>query len=149
MLSRHHVPIAQSASTLHPPIGSQVPLALQLDDRHTVEAVTLVHGPVPAAYPHRESAGSHTPLAHTSAAAALVQVPSRVGLVWAASLGIAPPLASSAVQAWAVSSHHVPPAQSASTLQPAGERQAPFALHAPERQTTLPVAAEQGPSPFA
>ena len=47
MLSSHQLPPAQSASTLQPPAGSQVPLALQAPERQTVAAFAVVHGPSP------------------------------------------------------------------------------------------------------
>ena len=59
------------------------------------------------------------------------------------------PLASFGVHVCVVSLHQLPPAQSASRLQPPAGSQRPFVLHAPERHTTPPLAIVQGPSPTA
>jgi hypothetical protein len=92
---------------------------------------------------------SQTPLAQTSAPAAVVHVPFRVGFVWLASVGTAVPFASCATHACIVSLHHLPVEQSASTLQPPAGSQVPFVLHAAERQSVAPFVAVQGPSPLA
>ena len=89
-----------------------------MPERHTVAPLALVHGPSPLAKPHLLSAASHTRLTQTSVAAGALQVPLSVGLVCGASVGIPVPFTSFAVQTWVVSVHHVPPEQSASTLQP-------------------------------
>ena len=89
---------------------------------------------------------SQTALVHTSAPAAVVQLPSRVGFVCEGSLGIAVPLASVGVHACVDSLHQFPPVQSESTLQPPDGSQVPFELHAPERHT---VPFKHGPSPSA
>jgi hypothetical protein len=47
LLSRHQLPVEQSASTLQPPAGSHVPFVLHAPERHTAPAVAVVHGPVP------------------------------------------------------------------------------------------------------
>jgi hypothetical protein len=148
VLSAHQLPPVQSPSTLQPPMGSQVPFTLQAPDRHTVPPVAAVQGPSPIAKPHLLSAVSQTPLAQTSAAAAVVHVPSRVGPVWGPSVGIAAPLASFAVQVWVVSWHHWPPVQSPSTLQPPTGSHTRLTLHAPERHTVPALLAEHGPSPL-
>ena len=49
MLTSHHLPMGQSASTLQPPMGSQKPLLLQTVERQTVPPVAPVHGPSPTA----------------------------------------------------------------------------------------------------
>src|SRR6186713_557446 len=97
--------------------------------------------------PHLSSPVSQTPLWQTSAEARLVHVPSSVGFVCAASVGIAVLLASLGVQAWSVSLHQWPPVQSASTLQPPAGWQRWFELHAPERHTVAALFAVHGPLP--
>src|SRR3977135_3654060 len=92
---------------------------------------------------------SQTPLTHTSAPAAGVHMPPSVGFVCGASVGTAVPFMSFGVHMCAISLHQLPPAQSASTLQPPAGSQRPLALHAPERHTTGPLATVQGPSPTA
>lgn len=80
IVSLHHLPVAQSASTLHPPEGSQVRFVLQAPERQSVGPSAIVHGPSPLAYPHLLSFVSQTPLAHAAAPAAAVHVPSSVGV---------------------------------------------------------------------
>jgi hypothetical protein len=41
--------VGQSASTRHPPAGSQTPDVLQAPDRHTAASLVLVHVPSPLA----------------------------------------------------------------------------------------------------
>ena len=71
------------------------------------------------------------------------------GATWPESVGTETPLASWGVHVWVLSSHQLPPKQSASTLQPPSASHLPLALHAVERHTTPPLAAVQGPSPSA
>src|SRR5580704_9470420 len=92
---------------------------------------------------------SQTPLLHTRTAAAAVQIPLSVGLVWEASVGTATPLASCAVHVCALSLHQWPVAQSASTLQLPAASHVPVALQAPERHTEAPASELHGPSPLA
>jgi hypothetical protein len=92
---------------------------------------------------------SHTPLTQTSVAAAAVHVPLRVGFVWLVSVGTAVPFGSWATHWCIVSLHHLPVAQSASTLQPPEGSQVRFVLQAPERQSVGPSVAVHGPSPLA
>jgi len=145
MASLHHLPAAQSASTLQPSAVWHRPFALQLPERHTTAPLAAVHGPCPAAKPHSLSALSQTALWQTSAAAGDEQLPSRVGLVCGASVGSGLPFGSVALQVCELCSHHLPLAQSASRLQPLAERHLPSAPHAPERHTTAPLALVQGP----
>jgi hypothetical protein len=49
VLSAHQSAATQSASTLHPPAGSHVPLVLHAAERHTVVPLATVHGPSPLA----------------------------------------------------------------------------------------------------
>ena len=88
---------------------------------------------------------SQTALAQTSVAAPAVHFPVRVGPVCGGSDGTAVPFVSFALQAWLVSLHHWPGAQSVSTLQPLAGRHNPFALHDPERHTVAALAPVQGP----
>src|SRR6478609_4228318 len=104
-----------------------------------------VHVPLPFSLPHLLSLVSQTPARQTKPPAATLQVPSRVGLVCGASVGMPTPLASFAVQVWFDSLHHWPLAQSASTLQPPVGRHSKFALQLPDRQTVAALAAEHGP----
>jgi hypothetical protein len=100
--------------------------------------------------PHALSTVSQTPLEQTSVPASVVHLPFKVGFVWVPSVGIGIPFASFAVQVFVASSHHLPIVQSPSTLQPPAGSQCEFVLHAPDWQTTLPVAAAtHGPSPLA
>jgi hypothetical protein len=92
---------------------------------------------------------SHTPLVQTSVLAAVVHVPSNVGLVCGGSFGIAVPFASCGVHVWVLSSHQLPPEQSASTSHPPAGSHVPFVLQVPERHTTGPVGPVHGPSPTA
>ena len=78
-----------------------------------------------------------------------MHVPLSVGLVCGGSLGTARRSASLGVQVCVLSLHQLPPAQSASTLQPPAGSQRPLTLHAPERHTVPPLPAVQGPSPLA
>jgi hypothetical protein len=51
-VSSHQSPPAQSASTLHPPAGSHLPLVLHTPERHTVPPLPVgpeVQGPSPLA----------------------------------------------------------------------------------------------------
>src|SRR5262249_14000946 len=84
--SLHHWLLLQSASTLQPPAGSQVPSVLQAPERQTVPPSDIVHGPSPFARPQRVSLVSQTALAPALRPAAWVQVPSSVGL-WPGSFG--------------------------------------------------------------
>jgi hypothetical protein len=118
VLSAHHWPAEQSASTLQPPAGSHVPFVLHAPERHTVPPLAIVHGPSPLAYPHLLSAVSHTPLEHTSVPAAAVHVPLSVGFVCGASLGTAVPFGSFAVQAFPLSLHQKPAEHCVSSVQP-------------------------------
>ncbi len=59
--SLHQSPLAQSASTLHPPDFSHLPSLLQAPERHTVAPFAVVHGPSPSAKPHLSSVLSHAP----------------------------------------------------------------------------------------
>jgi hypothetical protein len=147
--SLHQVPALQSASTLQPPAFTQVPPTLHAPERHTVPPVPIVHGPSPLAYPHLLSLVSQTPLLQTSVPAAAVHVPSSVGFACGGSVGITVPLESCGVHACVLSSHQLPPVQSASTLHPLGGAHVPFMLHVPERHTTPPFVAVHGPSPLA
>jgi hypothetical protein len=149
LVSLHQLPAEQSASTLQPPDGSQVPLVLHMPEMQTVPPFTTVQGPSPFAKPQTFPFVSQTPLWHTTRAAAGVHVPLIVGLVCAGSLGTAVPFMSFGVHAWAVSLHQLPAVQSASTLQPPAGSQRPFTLQDPDWQTTGPFATVQGPSPFA
>jgi hypothetical protein len=88
-------------------------------------------------------------LAQTSAPAPAVHMPFSVGFVCGPSVGRAPPFAIFGVQVCTLSSHQLPPEQSASTLQVPAGSQTPLTLHMPERQTPPPLATVQGPSPFA
>src|SRR6185312_3816092 len=129
----------QSASTLQPP-PRQVPSALHMPERQTVEPSSGVHGPSPSARPHSLSLLSQTPLAQVSIAAPLEQLPSSVGFMWGGSLGTGEPLASFGVH-WCIdSSHQLPPLQSASTLQLPSGSHWPLALHMPLSQEAPPVA---------
>ena len=96
---------------------------------------------------------SQTPLTQVSRPAAALHVPFSVGsgALCAPSVGTGRPLPTLGMQVCAVSSHQLPPVQSASTLQPPGGSQSLLLLHMVERQTTpLPVApGTQGPSPTA
>ena len=92
---------------------------------------------------------SQTPLAQVSVAAAGLHVPSSVGLVCGASVGIEVPLVSVAVQVCAPSLHQLPAGQSASTKQAPAGMQLPFELQRPDRQAVTWLAAVQGPSPSA
>jgi hypothetical protein len=143
------VPPGQSPFTLQPPMGSQVPFVLHAPERHTVLALPAVHDPSPFAYPHLLSLMSQTPLTQTSIAAAGTHSPSRTGFMCGMSTGIDVPLASFGVHVPVVSSHQLPPVQSASVAQPPAGSQTPEPLHVPERQTVAPLPAVQGPSPFA
>ena len=81
-----------------------------------------------------------------------MHVPFKVGFVCGGSVGTAPPLAIFGVQVWVLSSHQLPPEQSASTSQPPAGSQVPLVLQAPERQTTPPLPVGpgvHGPSPTA
>jgi hypothetical protein len=92
---------------------------------------------------------SHTPLAQAAAPAAVVQVPSSVGL-WPVTVGTACPLATFATHAAVGVSQYCVALQSASTAQPVVEMQTPpVGLQSPERQTVAPFVAVQGPSPLA
>jgi hypothetical protein len=126
-----------------------VPLVAQMLERHTVAPLVPSQGPSPFAKPQSLSFVSHTVLVQTSAPAAIVHVPSSVGLECAPSVGRGWPLATVGAQRCVVSLHHVPVAQSASTLHPPAGSHVPFVLHMPERHTTPPFATVQGPSPFA
>jgi hypothetical protein len=48
-LSSHQLPALQSASTSHPPGGSQTPLTLHAPCWHTTGPVATVQGPSPSA----------------------------------------------------------------------------------------------------
>jgi hypothetical protein len=48
-VSLHQLPAVQSASTLHPPVASQVPLLLHAPERHTTVPFAIVQGPSPLA----------------------------------------------------------------------------------------------------
>jgi hypothetical protein len=133
-----------SAQPAHTP-GLE-PLLAQTVERQTVLASAAVHGPSPFWKPHSSSFGSHTPLAQTSAPAALVQVPSRVGFVCGASVGTGVALGSVGRHAFMLSLHQLPVGQSASALQPPAGSHRPLLLQAPERQTVAPLALVHGPS---
>ena len=92
-VSLHQVPAEQSASTLHPPTGSHVPLTLQAPDRQTVPPLAAVQGPSPLAYPHSLSEVSQTPDVHTEVPADAVQTPVSGG-VWPEIVGMGVPFAS-------------------------------------------------------
>jgi hypothetical protein len=65
----------QSASTLQPPEGMQVPeVAEHAPDWQTVVAVPVVHGPLPFARPHLPLLASHRLCTHSFAAVQLVVV---------------------------------------------------------------------------
>jgi hypothetical protein len=49
MLSLHHLPVGQSASTLQPPDFSHVPLVLHMPEMQTVPPFATVQGPSPFA----------------------------------------------------------------------------------------------------
>ncbi len=138
---------ASSVQSTHVP--SEAPLVAQRPERHTLAASAAVHGPTPVAKPHSSSFVSHTPLTQTKAAAASVQVPSSFGLVWGSSVGSGVPFASRGKQAAIATLHHLPAAQSASTLQPSAGWQRPLALQVAERHTTAPLSAVHGPWPVA
>jgi hypothetical protein len=125
------------------------PVVAQMADRQSVVPSDESHGPSLLAYPHLLSCTSQTPLVHTSVPTMAVQVPFKIGLVCAASVGTTTPLASCATQTWVVSLHQVPVEQSASTTQVAGASQTPLLLHRPERHTVPALPDVQGPSPLA
>ena len=118
VVSTHHCPPTQSASTLQPSAGWHKPLLLQLAERQTAVAVPAVHGPAFTPYPHLLSAASHTAAWQTKVAAPNEHVLSKVGLLCGASVGMLVPFVNLAVHACEVSLHHWPPVQSASTLHP-------------------------------
>jgi len=122
-----------------------VPLLAQRPERQTLPAFSALHGPTPLAKPHSSSRLSHTPLTHTNVAAASLQFPSRVGLWCGASLGNGVPFPSNGKQAPMATLHHLPAAQSVSTLQPFAAWHRPLALQLPERHTTAPLAVVHGP----
>jgi hypothetical protein len=95
------------------------------------------------------SLGSHTPDVHTSAPAAVVQVPLSVGFACVGSLGTGWPFGNVGVHVCVPSSHQLPAAQSASTSQPPAGSHTPLVLQVPERHTVPPFPVVQGPSPFA
>jgi hypothetical protein len=132
-----------SLQSTHVPLDA--PLVAQRPERHTLAPSAAVHGPTPVAKPHSSSFVSHTPLTHTKVAAASLQLPSSVGLVCGASVGSGVPFASRGKQAPIATLHHLPAAQSPSTLQPSPGWQRPFVLQLAERQTTAPLAAVHGP----
>jgi hypothetical protein len=107
-----------------------------------------VHGPSPFRKPQALSV-SQTLLTHATAPAATVQVPSSVGLECPGSVGTGLPLATFGVHVCALSLQYWPLAQSASTAQPPAGSHVPLELQAPERHTVAPLAAVQGPPPFA
>ncbi len=124
--------MAQSASTLQPPAGRQVPSAEQVLLRQTLTDPAL-QGPSPSLYPQALSL-SHTSLAQTDAPVAGVQSPSSGG-VCPAAVGMGAPLARRAVQAGAGSaagSHHC-----VAALQLASSTQA--LPHAPEGSQMAPA----------
>ena len=124
----------------------EAPVIEHRPERHTVWAVSVVHGPTPLPSPHSSSLVSHTPLEHTRVAASSVQVPSRDGFACGVSVGMAMPLSRVGKQALLVSLHQLPVAQSASTLQPsAGKHTPPSELHLAERHTVVPSSAVHGP----
>ena len=92
---------------------------------------------------------SHTALVQTSVAAGAVHTPSISGFVCVASVGIVVPFASFAAQTCALSLHHSPPVQSASTRQVIESMHLPATLQIPERQTFAALVPVHGPSPLA
>jgi hypothetical protein len=145
MATLHHLPPVQSASTLQPVAGWHSPFVLQAAERHTTPPLAIVHGPWPAAKPHRLSALSQTPLWQTKVAAGTVQLPSSVGVMCGGSVGSGLPLASVGWQVREPCWHQFPVAQSVSKLQPPAERHLPSLPHSPERHTTAPLADVQVP----
>jgi hypothetical protein len=149
-VSQIDVPPAHSALSMHATQRPAfVPLVAHVIDRQSAVPSLAVQGPSPLAYPHLLSLTSHTPLTQTSVPAAAVQVPLRVGFVWVGSVGTAVPFGDWATHWWIVSRHHVPVAQSASTLHPPAGSQVRFVLHSAERQSVAPSVAVHGPSPLA
>jgi hypothetical protein len=78
--SSHQLPVGQSASTLQPPAGSHLPAVLHAPDWQSVGPLATVHPDCPFARPHSLFV-PHTPLTHTSIAAAVEHIPLRVGFV--------------------------------------------------------------------
>jgi hypothetical protein len=125
------------------------PVVAHSVERQTVAPLVASHGPSPFAKPHLSSFVSQAPLRQTSAPALVVHLPFSVGLACAASVGIAAPFASFGAHACVDTLHHVPVAQSPSTLQPPGAMQVPPVEHTPERQTSVAFDGVHEPPPFA
>jgi hypothetical protein len=111
-------------------------------------ASAALHGPVPTPRPQRPSAASHTPLAHTTCAAAGEHDPSSTGAC-PGTTGSAAPFGSLAAQACApVSQKAKEASQSASERHAPGALQSEVALHEPERHV-VSVSPSHGPCPSA
>ena len=140
----------QSASTLHPPVGSHVPAVLHVPPRRqTVPEVSVVQGPSPVAKPHLLSVVSHTALTHAAIPAGAVQVPVSGGAC-PATVGTLWPFATFGTHMDEGVLQYSLVAQSASTLHPPEGMHTPaVGLHVPDWQRVAPLATVQGPSPSA
>jgi hypothetical protein len=127
---------------------THTPAVPHVPDWHNEAPASAVQGPSPLAYPHSLLLGSQTPLMHTTAPAATVHIPLRVG-VCPATVGTPWPLASlgthadiAVLQYW-VDGHWLSRVQAAATQTEA------VMLHMPDWHTVAPFIGVHGPSPLA